>query len=478
MSSGENLTIIKKAGFVSLSRIINWFGLLLITAILARYLSKSEFASYDQFWLVFNTFFPIVSFAFTSSVYFLGSKENAGEYITGIFWFLSVIGFVLTLFIFLLRFEIARFINNPKFYEDFPSFAFFLFFSFPSLILDAILILKGKFRKLFIITGLNVIAYIGVIIFAIALGEKISFIFSGLSVISIVRFIYTWCLINKFFGRGLKGFKLDEMFLTFKDVLLFTIPLIVGHISALISRQVDKYIIANNFSGDFYATYTIGAKELPIVPLITSSFASVIFPEISKLYSAGKNSDVVQLIKDVVRLTSLFIFPSFSFLLFFSREFIVILFSEKYLESVGIFRIYLFFLPVRILVYSSILSALGKQKIYMLVSFFDLIFNLALGLILVKIFGLIGPAIAVVASTYIEAFIMLFFISKALGGIGLFEILPLKFMMLIFVFSLLVAFFCYSVSLIIQDVILRFVLSGILFSVVYFSVAVNLRRRI
>ncbi|CUU09651.1 Polysaccharide biosynthesis C-terminal domain-containing protein [Candidatus Kryptobacter tengchongensis] len=268
------------------------------------------------------------------------------------------------------------------------------------------------------------------------------------------------------------------MFLTFKEVLLFTIPLIVGHISALISRQVDKYIIANNFSGDFYATYTIGAKELPIVPLITSSFASVIFPEISKLYSAGKNSDVVQLIKDVVRLTSLFIFPSFSFLLFFSREFIVILFSEKYLESVGIFRIYLFFLPVRILVYSSILSALGKQKIYMLVSFFDLIFNLALGLILVKIFGLIGPAIAVVASTYIEAFIMLFFISKALGGIGLFEILPLKFMMLVFVFSLLVAFFCYSVSLIIQDVILRFVLSGILFSVVYFSVAVNLRRRI
>lgn len=478
MVSAENLTIIKRAGFVSLSRIINWLGLLLITAILARYLSKSEFASYDQFWLVFNTFFPIASFAFTSSIYFFGSRENASRYIKSIFWLLLIASFILTLSIFLLKFEIAKFINNPKFYEDFTAFSFFLFFSFPSLILDAILILKGKFKKLFIITVLNVVAYIGVVILAIAFGEKISFIFSGLSIISIARFFYTWHLINKFFNEGSRFVKLNEMFLTLKEILLFTTPLVIGHISALISRQVDKYIIANNFSNDFYAVYTIGAKEIPIVPLITSSFTSVIFPEIGKLYSSGKNSDVVRLIKDVVRLTSLFILPSFSFLLFFSKEFVVVLFSEKYIESTAIFRIYLFFLPVRILVYSSILSALGKQKIYMFVSFVDLVLNITLGLIFVKIWGIMGPAIAVVTSTYIEAFVMLLFISKTLGGIGLIKLLPLKFIMAVFTFSLLLSFFCYVVGMSVQDVVLRFILSGLFFSLAYLAVVVRFRSRI
>jgi len=280
-------------------------------------------------------------------------------------------------------------------------------------------------------------------------------------------------LIKKFFNE-----KLETIFPYLKEILLYTSPLIVGHISALISRQVDKYIIANNFSSDLYATYTIGAKELPIIPLITSSFASVIFPEISKLHGAGKNSEIQRLIKDVVKSTSLIIIPIFSFLLFFSQEFILILFSKKYLDSTAIFRIYLFFLPVRILVYSSILSAFGRQKIYMLISFLDLVLNLTLGTTLVKAIGLLGPAIAVVVSTYVEALAMLFFISKALGKVNLLEILPVKFMISTFAFSLFASFLCYLMGSLIENAILRFILMGGLFSTFYLLVAVKLHKQI
>lgn len=473
MDKSKNLTIVKKAGFVSLSRLINLLGLLLITIILARYLSKPEFASYDQFWLIYNTFFPVLSFAFTSSVYFFGARENAGKYITAMLLFLTLAGFILTLSLFLLRFEIAKFLNNPQFHKEFLKFAPFFLFSLPSLMLDAILVLKNEFKRLFTITNFTVIAYVGVVALTISLEQGISFIFIGFSLISILRFIYTWYLIRKSFNE-----KLETMFPYLKEILLYTAPLIVGHISALISRQVDKYIIANNFSSDLYATYAIGAKELPIIPLITSSFASVIFPEISKLHSAGRNSEIVHLVKDVVKSTSLIIIPIFSFLIFFSQEFILILFSKKYLDSTAIFRIYLFFLPVRILVYSSILSALGRQKIYMLVSFLDLVLNLVLGTTLVKVIGLLGPAIAVVVSTYVEAFIMLFFISKTLGKSNPFEILPAKFIILIFAFSLFSSFLCYLLGSLIENAILKFILMGGLFTSLYLLVALKLHKQI
>lgn len=468
MDKLKNLTVVQKAGFVSLSRLINLLGLLLITIILARYLSKPEFASYDQFWLIYNTFFPVLSFAFTSSVYFFGTKENAGKYITAIFLFLSLAGFVLTFSIFLLRSEIAKLFNNPQFDKDFLKFAPFLLFSLPSLMLDAIMVLKNEFKKLFIVTNFTVLAYVGVVALAIILGQKIPFIFAGFSLVSLLRFIYTWHLVKKFFNE-----KLNTTLQYLKEILLYTAPLIVGHISALISRQVDKYIIANNFPSELYATYTIGAKELPIIPLITSSFASVIFPEISKLYSTGRKSEIVSLIKDVVKSTSLIIIPIFSFLIFFSQEFILILFSKKYLESTAIFRIYLFFLPVRLLVYSSILSALGKQKIYMLISFLDLVLNLTLGAILVKAIGLLGPAIAVVISTYIEAFAMLFFISKALGKVSLLKILPVKLMISIFAFSLSTSFLCYLLGSSVENAIFRFILMGGLFSLIHLLVVVK-----
>ncbi len=460
----NDLAVVKKAGLVSLSRVINLLGLLITTIILARYLTKAEFASYDQMWLIFNTITPIISFAFTSSIYFFGAKERSSEYIKSVFLFLTVVGLFLGVSLFLFSHEISSLLNNPHFATNLLYFAPFLIFSIPSLTLDAILILKTEFKKLFLVTALTVLSYLTVVIFTVLLERDIFFIFSGLSIISFARFVYSGYEVKKSFGCD---FKTCNFTSHLKEILAYTTPLMLGHISASLSRQVDKYIIANNFPAELYAIYTVGAKELPLVPLVTSSFISVIFPEISKLYGLGENSKIANLINNVIRTTSLIIIPIFSYLLFFSKEFVLLLFSEKYVESVAIFRIYLFFLPVRVLLYSPILSALGRQKIYMLVSIFDLILNASLGVILVKIFGMPGSAIAVIVSTYFETFLMLFLIMKALSGVKFAEILPVKFVLLVLVSTLALSFLCYFVGIFIENLILRLFLTSGLFAGAY-----------
>lgn len=466
--SWGNLAIVKKAGFISLSRVVNLLGLLITTIILARYFSKPEFASYDQLWLIFNTITPIISFAFTNSTYFFGARENASEYIKSIFLILTASGFALTIFLFLLRFEISTLLNNPEFAINFFYFAPFFLFSIPSLLLDAILILRNQLKKLFIITALTILSYFLIILTAVFLKQTIPFIFTGLSIISISRFIYSGYVVRKFFSSPRSG-GIHNLISHANEILIYSIPLIIAHIAGSLSRQVDKYIVANNFPAELYAIYTIGAKELPVVPLITSSFTAVIFPEISKLYNSGKNCEIVKLANDAIKSTSVVIVPIFAYLLFFSKEFVLILFSEKYVESVPIFRIYLLFLPIRILIYGPILSALGKQKLYMLVSFLDLTLNTALGVILVKIIYILGPAVAVVTSTYIEAFSMLFLISKTLSS-KLNQLLPLKFLLTILLLTFALAFLCYLAGSFIQNLILRFLITGGIFTFVYLAV--------
>ncbi len=454
-------SIIKKASLISLSRIINLIGLLIITIILARHFSKSEFALYDQIWLILNTITPIISFAFSSAVYFFGVKEKSNDYIATIFSFLTLLGFVITILLYLLRFEIGEILNNVLFPENFPYFALLFLLSVPTLILDSLLILRNEFKKLFFITFITVMLYIASVLLSIFLDKGLAFIFTSLSVIAILRFLYTIIFLKKNFNFTPTNSHL-------KEILIYTFPLVFGHISAILSRQIDKFIIASNFTPEIYAIYGVGAKELPVVPLITSSFVSVSFPEISKLYDAGKKTDIAKLVNDVIKSTAIFVLPVFSYLLFFSNEFIVILFSEKYVESAEIFRIYIFFLPVRILLYSPILSALGKQKIYMFISLIDLALNFSLGLLLLKIIGLKGPAMAVVLSTYIETLLMLYFILKTLE-IKLWDIFPARFLISVLAISLSIAIFCYLIGSFISTVNLRFVLTGLLFSLIYFA---------
>jgi O-antigen/teichoic acid export membrane protein len=89
------------------------------------------------------------------------------------------------------------------------------------------------------------------------------------------------------------------------------------------------------------------------------------------------------------------------FLLVTARPFIFTLYSEKYLESIIPFYIYLFILPVRIVIYGSALMALGQSKVILIRSTFDLLINVLLSIIFVHLFGYLGAAISTIATLYL-----------------------------------------------------------------------------
>ena len=108
------------------------------------------------------------------------------------------------------------------------------------------------------------------------------------------------------------------------------------------------------------------------------------------------------------------LFPITVFLILFTEEFMTLLFSVKYSNSANIFRVYLLLVPLKIAQYGPILMSINKTKLIFRISCLALVLNIILNLFFVKIFGVIGPAIASLFSMVILILLMILEIKKEL----------------------------------------------------------------
>ena len=109
----------------------------------------------------------------------------------------------------------------------------------------------------------------------------------------------------------------------------------------------------------------------------------------------------------------------------FAPEVITVLYSEKYLSGVPVFRVYCLGLLLRCTYFGMMLNAVGKTKFILYSSLGSLLLNVALNYILYFVFGFIGPAVATLLSSMVSAIAQLVYSSKVCG-ITLNAIFPWK----------------------------------------------------
>ena len=100
--------------------------------------------------------------------------------------------------------------------------------------------------------------------------------------------------------------------------------------------------------------------------------------------------------------------------LFFRHEFIVTIFTEKYLPAVPVFAAAILVLPVKAYSFTTVLQRLHKGSIINAGAIADLGLALALMYPLYKWLGLPGVALCFVISTYLQAAFYLFYSAKLL----------------------------------------------------------------
>jgi O-antigen/teichoic acid export membrane protein len=133
--------------------------------------------------------------------------------------------------------------------------------------------------------------------------------------------------------------------------------------------------------------------------------AAVLRATLPALARDGDTAEIARLLRAAVRKLSLIVLPAFVFMLSFSHDFVVLVFTPKYVESVQVFRLYLLLVPLHSVVLSPVPQAFGLTRINFYISLAGVVVKAVGSFVLLRMLGYYGPAAATVAANYFCAIV-------------------------------------------------------------------------
>jgi O-antigen/teichoic acid export membrane protein len=183
-----------------------------------------------------------------------------------------------------------------------------------------------------------------------------------------------------------------------REQLHYGVPIAISVGVLRVNRWVDRYVIGFLMPFDAVGVYTNCSRELPVVRTIPHGATTGLIPQLTRLYTAGDHAGFVALWESLMAKVAMLAFPAFALTFVAAPDLVALLFTEDYLSGVGIFRLYLLVLPLRLCIYGGILRAMGDTRTFVRVITLALVTNLVLNYPLYLVMGWYGPAVATVLS--------------------------------------------------------------------------------
>lgn len=410
--SGE---LTKKAGVIGISRLVaTSVNVLIVSMFLSRYLDQTAYGTFQQTWFFTHMCMEIAMFGFPVGILYFAPKltlpERKGFFLRITAGLLGM-GALLGLALYLGAPFIARTFQNPALEGTFRTFALYAFFLLPSLPMDAFLITQNRHGLLSVITLIHSTLIVAAVLIPAAFGAALSVILWCATGYGLVRS----GLVMSGAASTMRGVQTEYQKGLPRKFIAYSFPIGVSNIMRVASRWLDKNIVSAYFTPETFAIYANGAVEIPFVGVLASSISSVILPEFSRLSKIGDTEGLIRLWHRAIVKTGALLIPLFAFLMVLAPSFLVVLFSERYLQSATPFRIYLLLIPLRCAAYTPILLALGRSKLVMIGALIDVLVNLGLSILLIPKFSYLGPAIATVLTTYGQAAFYLWWTARILS---------------------------------------------------------------
>jgi O-antigen/teichoic acid export membrane protein len=433
--------------------------------VFARVLSPSDYGTYMQTFLAYDFAVPILTLGLPSTLYyFLPGAQNEKRIVLENVLLLVFMGLVFSLFLYLGGGTLLsnRF-NNPDLIQTLHWLSLYPLYTFPILAISSVLVVKEKVNVNAIYNVITGLILTLVLIVAALVGKTY--------VLPTLVRIYLPLL---FFPVGIYFiFKYVSGTWTFPqlssswNILRFAIPLGVATALNTVTQQLSNIIVSMMSSPEEYAIYAVGARELPIIGIVTGSIATIVMADMSKLIKENNFKEAFVLFQKSATMGALFLLPLMFFLLVYARDFIILFFSEKYINSVIPFCVFLLYLPVRIIMYQSAFIALGKSKAILYRSIVSLLLSVFLCALFMKFWGIIGAAVGTILVSYIWAIpYNLVTIGKAFECKPI-RILPLHDIGVISLISIIAVALTLPVYLLVSGYLVRISIAGCCFLLFY-----------
>ena len=349
MRSFHLIQQLKKPGFLVLSgNILNAAFGFISFLILIRWMGKDDFGH----WLLYLAGFGFVEMLRTGFVYTalvkyvaanISEKEKEAYYTAG--WLISIfITFVLSLLIVLINLSIPSWIEKINMSLFFNWYPVVVWLMLPVNLESWIAHANQKFRKM-ILPQIFSSGFFNLFLIVYA----ISNLYYGISDFSLFQIILWHSLIRlvlackyafgqrKIIRKSLVSINWEKT----HEIIKFGKHSLFSTVGSNFLKSADLLIIGAMMPVKAVAIYQLPLKLMELAEIPLRSMATVSFPKISSKSSEKDYEGIKQLLKKELGLFFRLAIPAFILVWIFSKQIILVMAGESYLDSVHILRIFL-----------------------------------------------------------------------------------------------------------------------------------------
>lgn len=398
-----------------------------VTRLLSQHLSTYDYGTYSQVLLISTTVSSLTILGMIDGVNFFHcctqNVEEQETYTATLFSMQCIVSASAGAVVMLLGSVISAGFENPD-VKKFLLFAAVL----PLLqnlisMLQILMVSVGKARMIALRNLIVSVVRLAAVLLVVNVARNVALILAVTVVMDAAQIaLFLWILRK----NGCKLSLRNTDFRLVYRILNYCIPMAVFTVIHTLNRDCDKYLIAWLTDTETLAIYTNASKILPF-DIILTSFCTVLQPEITRLVAERKWNTAASLYRLFLEITYVSTTIMCGAALCAAPQLMELLYTSKYLSGLTVFSIYILVDMIRFTNLTMILTAAGKTKKLMYLSFLSFGANALLNILLFYIFGMTGPALATFVTTLGVGLAMFSMGAKELG-IGWTELFDLKYM--------------------------------------------------
>ena len=353
--------MLRQSSYIFAAKVFGYGIRILLPAFLVRALTKAEFGSYSQFFLVEMMFQTIFQMGTNQSQYYFvpNDPKNAGGIFVNSIFINSGLYLLAYTIIALFRVDISGFLNMPVLREMFWYLASYSLLLMMTVCAQTYLMARKYFLQSAV---LEVVSQSVVSLVTLAAAWLTRDLRSVIAALVITRLV-TLAFIMAYIHFRLHGFASERYFFGIREQIRYGVVLGVSAMLWTFLMRTHELWVSRFYSIETYAVYAAGCKQIPILMLFTQSVGPVTLVRFAQLKAAGDWEGIRRFWNKVLGMTYGVGIPVTVFYLLIAGPFVTLMYTNEYRGAIQIFRLAAIAALYQLIVPSRVLRAMDRNDI-------------------------------------------------------------------------------------------------------------------
>ena len=312
-----------------------------VTRLLSQYLTKYDYGTYSTILLIVTTIYSVSILGMVDGVnYFYCSRQDQKDqepYLSTIYAFQTLVGLAVGALVMILTGPICVYFENDQL-RRLMIFAASLPILHNLLSMTQVLLVSiGKARMIAIRNLIVSLVRLAAVIVVVSFVQDVAVILTTTLLLDLGQIVLFLLILRKN-NCNIRLKYVD--FRLLKTILSYCAPMGIYILIYSLNRDCDKYLIGLLTDTQTLAMYSNASKVLPF-DIISASYVTVLLPFVTRYIAAKKKQEATQLYRYFLEITYITNTILCCAVLASAPQIMHLLYSEKYLDGIVIFCVYI-----------------------------------------------------------------------------------------------------------------------------------------